>query len=175
MLQFYFLSILLNLLAGLIFIYAVNAGESSGSLPSDPENLSGEDSSDPLAFDDDIGSSSDSSPKEKASSFKSLARPFFGDKNLQLVVGILSVLTALMKLLSPIQFDIAIIGDLVPALAGFAAGAVLLLDWYQERSDVEIPLPEPLQNFYVGGRKYLGIFCIIAAVLHFIFPRVLFL
>ena len=94
---------------------------------------------------------------------------------MQLVVGILSALTGLMKLLSPIQYDVAVVGDLIPALAGLAAGAVLLLDWYQERSEVELPLPEAIQNIYTGGRKYLGIFCIIAAVLHFIFPLVLFL
>jgi hypothetical protein len=80
-----------------------------------------------------------------------------------------------MKLLSPIQYDLVVIGDLVPSLAGIAAGAVLLLDWYQERTEVELNLPEAIQNVYTGGRKYLGIFCILAAFLHFIFPRVLFL
>ena len=78
----------------------------------------------------------------RTAGIKSAAVSFLGDKTLQLVVGILSFLTGLMKLLSPIQYDIAIIGDLVPALAGIAAGAVLLLDWYQERSDSELPLPE---------------------------------
>jgi hypothetical protein len=190
MLQFYFLSILLNLVAGLIFIYVVK-GEGEASLvlsdPDDPfagDGLSSSDSADfnPETDDLDLNLGSEDSvesekPKKSASSggLKALAIPFLGDKTLQLVVGILSALTGLMKLLSPIQYDIAIIGDLVPSLAGLAAGAVLLLDWYQERSDVELSLPENLQNIYEGGRKYLGIFCIIAAVLHFIFPRVLFL
>ena len=80
-----------------------------------------------------------------------------------------------MKLLSPIQYDIPVIGDLIPALSGLAAGAFLLLDWYQENGSVPLVLPEPVQNLYDGGRKYLGVFCGIAAVLHFIFPTVLFL
>lgn len=190
MLQFYFLSILLNLVAGLIFIYVIKdegetslvlsdsddpfaEGSSSTSSDFNPEtddldlNLDGESSSG--------AAGSETSKKSVGGGLGALAAPFLGDKTLQLVVGILSALTGLMKLLSPIQYDIAIIGDLIPSLAGLAAGAVLLLDWYQERSEVELALPESIQGIYEGGRKYLGIFCIIAAVLHFIFPRVLFL
>ena len=181
MLQFYFLSILLNLVAGLIFIYATN-GENQSELA----NQSGEDSfsdsessdSPEVAFDDDLGTTSSAASddaQKPAGGLKSLAIPFLGDKTLQLVVGILVGLTGIMKLLSPIQYDIAIIGDLIPALAGIAASAFLLLDWYQDRSDVAIMLPESIESIYTGGRKYLGIFCVIAAVLHFIFPRVLFL
>ncbi|MBQ8014149.1 MAG: hypothetical protein IJ257_07135 [Treponema sp.] len=187
MLQFYFLSILLNVIAGLIFIYVtVSSGETSLALA---------DSDDPFAESGSAGSVSEKADfnpetddldldgvaglsEKKASknaSLKNLALPFLGDKTLQLVVGILSGLTGLMKLLSPIQYDVAVIGDLIPALAGLAASAVLLLDWYQDRSEVELSLPEAIQSVYTGGRKYLGIFCIIAAVLHFIFPRVLFL
>ena len=159
MLQFYFLSVLLNLLAGLIIIYVVKENsEASPYLP---------DSDDPFA--------ENPSEPSKSSGFKSLASPFLADKTFQLVIGILSALTGLMKLLSPIQYDVPVVGDLVPALAGLVSGFVLLLDWYQERSDVELPLPEVIQNVYTGGRKYLGIFCLISALLHFIFPNVLFL
>ena len=169
MLQFYFLSILLNLLAGLIFIYATNDSNEAKL------DLKNDESGDSFDFSDDSDISETSVEKTeigKTSGFKALVSPFFGDKTFQLVVGILSALTALMKLLSPIQYDVAIVGDLIPSLAG---AAVLLLDWYQEKSDVEITLPESIQGIYEGGRKYLGIFCIIAAVLHFIFPLVLFL
>ena len=187
MLQFYFLSILLNLVAGLIFIYVVKDEGETGLVLSDPDDPFAEGSSSTssdfnpetddldLNLDGESSSASETSKKSTEGGLGALAAPFLGDKTLQLVVGILSALTGLMKLLSPIQYDIAIIGDLIPSLAGLAAGAVLLLDWYQERSEVELALPESIQGIYEGGRKYLGIFCIIAAVLHFIFPRVLFL
>ncbi|WP_296685394.1 hypothetical protein [Treponema sp. UBA3813] len=172
MLQFYFLSILLNIVAGLVFIYAGKGnGEETSLVLSDSDDFNPE--TDDLNFDAEASSSEKKSSKKE--NLKNLAIPFLGDKTLQLVVGILSALTGLMKLLSPIQYDVAVVGDLIPALAGLAAGAVLLLDWYQERSEVELSLPETIQNIYTGGRKYLGIFCIIAAVLHFIFPLVLFL
>lgn len=191
MLQFYFLSILLNLFAGLIFIYVVKDEGETSLVLSDSEDPFADGKNSPasdfnpetdeldLSLDgDSAAEGSDSSKIKKSSSaagLKSLAVPFLGDKTLQLVVGILSALTGLMKFLSPIQYDVPVVGDLIPSLAGLAAGAVLLLDWYQDRSDVAISLPEAVQNIYEGGRKYLGIFCIIAAVLHFIFPRVLFL
>ena len=171
MLQFYFLSILLNLVAGLVFIYAMTddgleAAEELSDTPDADADLNPDGEADAL---------SEKTKPVRTAGIKSAAVSFLGDKTLQLVVGILSFLTGLMKLLSPIQYDIAIIGDLVPALAGIAAGAVLLLDWYQERSDSELPLPDAILTMYTSGRKYLGIFCVIAAVLHFIFPRVLFL
>ncbi|MBQ9207713.1 MAG: hypothetical protein IJ158_13510 [Treponema sp.] len=176
MLQFYFLSILLNLIAGLIFVYSTKNEETSLVL-SDSDDPFAENTAESSNPDDPFAEESGDSPKKSASEggFKALALPFLGDKTLQLVVGILSALTGLMKLLSPIQYDVPVVGDLVPSLAGIAAGAVLLLDWYQERSDIALPLPDSIQTIYTGGRKYLGIFCIIAACLHFIFPRVLFL
>ena len=163
MLQFYFLSILLNLLAGLIFIYASKGNENSTEL------------SDSFSENDDFNLNAEPEISSSTNSLKAVASPFLSDKTLCLVVGILSALTGLMKLLSPIQYDVPVVGDLIPALTGLVSGAVLLLDWYQTRSDVELPLPEAIQNIYTGGRKYMGIFCIIAAVLHFIFPLVLFL
>lgn len=172
MLQFYFLSILLNLLAGLIFIYA-RQDEGAGAFGSEYEEAApfGDDAP---SFDDDL-SEKNPAGTGRAAGLASLAAPFLGDKTFRLVVGILSSLTGLMKLLSPIQYDIPVIGDLIPALSGLAAGAFLLLDWYQENGSVPLVLPEPVQNLYDGGRKYLGVFCGIAAVLHFIFPTVLFL
>ena len=169
MLQFYFLSILLNVLAGLIFIYAGN-NDSTDLSPSAPDefDLGGDDSS-PKA-DDAAASAAAASAK-----FKVLALSALSDKTFQLVLGILAGLTALMKLLSPIQYDIAIIGDLVPALAGIASSACLLLGWYQDGSDMELNLPPFINTALSDGKKYIGIFCIIAGVLQFIFPRVLFL
>ncbi|MCR4821961.1 MAG: hypothetical protein K5873_03700 [Treponema sp.] len=186
MLQFYFLSIFLNILAGLIFIYAAKDGGETSMLLSDSDDPFSAEVGEPSSQDftpetDEIDFNEDSSQKDKKKSahkslsFKELAAPFLADKTLQLVVGILSGLTGLMKLLSPIQYDIAVIGDFIPALACLASSAVLLLDWYQERSEIELTLPELVQNIYKGGRKYMGIFCIISACLHFIFPRVLFL
>lgn len=93
----------------------------------------------------------------------------------RLVVAILSGLVGILKLLSTIQNDVPVIGDLIPALAGLAACFALLVEYYIQKSTTEVKLPSVLNTVFISGRKYLGIFCIIAGVLHFIFPRVLFL
>ena len=180
MIQFYFLSVLLNLLSGLIFIYVLKGEGETNIVLSDSDDPFKQDDTSAATDDFDFNPDGANASTENTSSnsgdgLRSLAAPFLSDKTFQLVIGILSVLTGLMKLLSPIEYDVPIVGDLVPSLAGLISGAFLLLDWYQDHSGIELPLPEAIQNFYTGGRKYLGIFCVIAASLHFIFPRVLFL
>lgn len=167
MLQFYFLSVLLNIVSGLIFLYpAKNFDDALSSGNPDDDIFSD------LSDSDDVNSASDSSKAKKS---KILEIPFLEDSSFRLVLGILMVLTGLMKLLSPIQYDVPVVGDLIPALAGLAGGFSILLEWYRNKSTVGVNLPGVIDKIFVEGRKYLGIFCIAAGVLHFIFPRVLFL
>ena len=114
MLQFYFLSILLNLTAGLIFVY-VSKNDSTSLALSEPDDFGLNPDSDDFS---DTENSAPKSEKSSATGLGALAAPFLGDKTLQLVVGILSVLTGIMKLLSPIQFDVPLVGDLLPSLGG---------------------------------------------------------
>lgn len=170
MLQFYFLSVLLNIMTGLVFLYGSKEDSS----------VSSSDFSDDIFADDDDSSDEKSaglsgSKADGGQKTASLEIPFLEDSSFRLVLGILMVLTGLMKLLSPIQYDIPVVGDLIPALAGIAGGISVLLEWYKNKSALSIALPEVLEKLFVDGRKYLGIFCIAAGVLHFIFPRVLFL
>lgn len=156
MLQFYFLSILLNVLAGLVLVYA-----SDFTKQSEADAVSSEEG--------------EVEAEESSSSSHFLKGAFFDDMTFRLVLGILSVVGGLMKILSPIQLDIPVIGDLVPAVAGLAAGAALLLEFYAVRNSLETTFPLFVQKVFFEGRKYIGVFCIIAGLMHFIFPRVLFL
>lgn len=169
MLQFYFLSVLLNIITGLVFLYgskedSLDSVSSSGFSDNDNGSDSDENSSEKNEIKDENGKKS-----------KNLEIPFLEDSSFRLVLGILMVLTGLMKLLSPIQYDVPVVGDLIPSLAGIAGGISILLEWYKNKSTLALSLPEVLEKLFVDGRKYLGIFCIAAGVLHFIFPRVLFL
>ncbi|MBO5137322.1 MAG: hypothetical protein J6B81_02340 [Spirochaetaceae bacterium] len=145
MLQFYFLSVLLNLVVGLILFCSTNK---SGELVS----------ADEVAQD---------------STTQGLQR-LLDSRNTHLVLGVLSVLIGLMKLLSVVQNDVPIIGDLLPALAGLCGGFCILIDYYMSNSTVEYTPTGLIQVIY-DSRKIIGLFCIVVAVLHFIFPKVLFL
>ncbi len=153
-------------MTGLVFLY--------GSKEDSSSSVSSSGFSDDVFADDD-GSSDEKNAGRNGSKAANLEIPFLEDSSFRLVLGILMILTGLMKLLSPIQYDIPVVGDLIPALAGIAGGISVLLEWYKNKSALSIALPEVLEKLFVDGRKYLGIFCIAAGVLHFIFPRVLFL
>ncbi len=167
MLQFYFLSVLMNIMAGLILVYATNFFEEE----TPASNLNSENSSEEEFSSDDFVDTGLSSGE---SSF-STKGTFFDDLTFRLVVAVLSGLVGLMKLLSTVQNDIPVIGDLIPAFAGFSACAALLLEYYAKKSVTAPVFPSFAETLFVDGRKYIGVFCILAGVLHFIFPRVLFL
>ena len=142
MLQFYFLSVLMNALAGYILFF----GDSS-------------DSAGTLDF-----------------------RCGFSVKNetYRFVVGILSAFTGLFKLLSSIQGDLPLIGDIVPATAGFLCGFILIFEYYKNRSAGEDFAEEPEQDgkpngFLIANKKLIGAAAMISSVLHFLFPTVLLL
>jgi hypothetical protein len=138
MVQLYFLSIILNGLAGLL-----------------------------LVFGDTI--ESDSTAKG--------IRAFFSSGGFRLVLGILAGITGILKLLSPINNRIPILGDLLPALAGIAAGFILIFGFYREnsvKSDNAGNL-DRVGDMFLHYKKIAGIALLAVAALHFLFPTALFL
>ena len=144
MAQFYFLSVLLNILAGLILIFGKNLAE-------------------PLAEGEDDG--------ESAITIGSFT---LDNSGFRLIVGILCVFVALMKILSVFKGDVPVVGDLLPVLAGLISGASILLEYYIASSEDE-PLSETPIAKLLEWRKYIGIGCIAVAILHFVFPQIIFL
>ncbi|MDE7226697.1 MAG: hypothetical protein K2N31_00035 [Treponemataceae bacterium] len=166
MLQFYFLAVLLNVMAGLILVYAADftRGTSLGA------------SADGMADDFGAGDAAIGDPADGDGGDGLFAREsFLNDSLFRLVVGILAVFSGVLLFVSPVQDDAPVAGDLVPALACICGGAALLLEFYANKLSTEIRLPFFLQAVMVTGRRYLGVFCIIAGIVHFIFPRVMFL
>ena len=139
MIQFYFLSIVLNALAG----YILFSGDETGALKfrgdfSDGFTLKGE--------------------------------------TFRFVVGILSVIVGLLKLLSPVEGDVPVAGDLVPAITGFLSGFALIFEYYRGRASLDSSEhSEKIDKLLVSNKKIIGMASIAAAVLHFVFPRVLLL
>ena len=132
MLQFYFLSIVLNALAGYILL----TGDQDGAL-------------------------------EFKSGFS------LKDETFRLVTGILSVIVGLLKLLSPVEGNALVVGDLIPALSGFLCGFILLFEYYRSRSTLAIAeQSEKVDRLLVSNKKIIGVAAIIVAALHFLFPTV---
>ena len=168
MLQFYFLSVLLNLLVGLVLFYGKKE-ESASVFDSSVFNK-----------DQDLSFLDEDYQPEKKDTKQNVLEKLFGkesftsDKLFQLVLGILSVFVAIIKLLSAVK-GVPFFGDLFPALAGILGGAAILLNYCMENASTEIKLPEWLNMILVDWQKYLGIACMVVAVIHFVLPGVLFL
>ena len=98
------------------------------------------------------------------------------DETFRLIVGILAAVTGLLKILSASEGDVPVVGDLVPAVAGLLSGFALIFEYYRSRSYLDnSDHTEKINRVLVGHKKIIGIAALIAAVLHFVFPRVLLL
>jgi hypothetical protein len=131
MIQFYFLSVFLNALAG----YILAGGDEQGEL-----GIKG-------------GFS-------------------LSDETVRLVLGILCVVTGLLKLLSPAEGGLPVLGDLIPALIGILAGFILVLEYYRSHATVESGEADRFYEGFSRNKKLFGFIAVISAVLHFLFPGV---
>ncbi|MDR2068766.1 MAG: hypothetical protein LBP71_02740 [Spirochaetaceae bacterium] len=97
------------------------------------------------------------------------------NETFHLILGILATVTGLLKLLSAVQGDVPVLGDLLPALVGFATGFILLFDYYRSRTTIVSALSERLEGLLSKNKKWIGFLSLAVAGLHFLFPTVLFL
>jgi len=103
---------------------------------------------------------------------------FANNPTFNLALGILSAVTGVLKLLSPTVDKIPIIGDLVPAITGIAAGLILIFGIYRQNVSLASASTNSLDSLagtLLSFRKPLGLGLFTVALLHFLFPQALFL
>jgi hypothetical protein len=96
---------------------------------------------------------------------------------MRLVIGCVSFITGILKILSPAPANLPVVGDLFPALAGLAGGFILAFDFYRNKASesAAIDYMERIASLIGRNRKIMGFVCITAATLHFVFYQILFL
>lgn len=175
MLQFYFLSILLNLLMGLVLVYGTDFYKrTSMEILSDSAKDNFEDGAETERESTDDFSERAEETEGKTSTFAQ-KNAIFDDSTFRLIIGILGFMVSVLKFCSPIQNDAKVVGDLLPALAGLLSSSILLIEFFNEKSSAGLSLPAPVETVICDGRKYIGIFCVLVAILHFVCPKILFL
>jgi len=116
----------------------------------------------------------------------------FSDVRFRIALGVLGLLTGALLVLSPIEGDVPFVGDIVPALTAALSGLVLLLELHPVGMERSGPSPDSsgqsgkdspnrdagserrLRAILVGSGKIIGLFAILAGVVHFLFPLELF-
>ncbi|MDR1144165.1 MAG: hypothetical protein LBK77_08135 [Spirochaetaceae bacterium] len=102
--------------------------------------------------------------------------PFkFNSETLWLIIGVLSCITGVLKILSPVTGNVPVVGDLVPALSSLAGGFILIFEFYRRHSTITSMAADRLGEIIEKNRRMTGFICLGAAALHFIFSSVLFL
>lgn len=171
MVQFYFLSIVINVLVGLILLYGTDFTTTAKISIREEKSAS-------------KVRSTIRGKKNEEEEVKELPLPkhnplkgieCIDNKTFRLVVGILCAFVGIMKLLTVFKNDVPFIGDLLPALCGFSGAASLLIEYYLLTTTEETELPVWMHKVFVANRKYVGIACLAASVLHFVFPQVVLL
>jgi hypothetical protein len=102
----------------------------------------------------------------------------FSNPTSHLVLGILSAVVGVLKLLSPTLETTFFFGDIFPAVGGIAAGYLLIFGIYRQDSFSTSPPQGSLDKFGVNllrFRKFIGLGLIAVAVLHFLFAKIIFL
>lgn len=157
MMQIYFLSIVINILAGLVLLKTKSAS-----------------SSNPLSEDSLI---EDNTKKNKIinkiNTFL-LDNELFNNKAFILVIGILSLLIGVIKFFVVANNGLLILGDFLPAIFGIAGGFAILLNYYLSTASQNNKMPKFIQLIFIDNIYFVGITCLLIAILHFIMPGVLF-
>jgi len=100
----------------------------------------------------------------------SISNPTFN-----LVLGILSAVTGILKLLSPLRNGLFILGDLLPAAAGIVSGLILIFGINRQSADSKTGELDHLGTNLLVFRRPIALGLMITAVVHFIFGELIFL
>ncbi|MDR1419179.1 MAG: hypothetical protein LBI86_02275 [Treponema sp.] len=112
---------------------------------------------------------------EGESSLEERLRLPVNNETFRLVLGVLAMVTGLLKLLSSVHGDIPVVGDLLPALLGLVTGFILIFSYYDEHASSGTGAFRNFGLAVLRGKKWIGLAAMAAAVLHFLFPQALLL
>jgi hypothetical protein len=125
------------------------------------------------------GNEGEGAPEDSAADYIEKSIRFsLNTPTFHLVLGILCVVTGVLKLLSPTMDGILILGDLIPSAAGVIAGILLIFGIYRQDISAAPENPGALDRFGISLLKFrraIGFGLMVVACLHFLFPKALFL
>lgn len=98
---------------------------------------------------------------------------YLTNKIFRVSLGGVAVCVGVIQLFSANKFFF--IHDLIPSLCGIAGGFSLLVEYYIYKSTVELKADSFVSKIFVEKKQLIGYVCLAGALLHFLFPKALFL
>jgi hypothetical protein len=92
----------------------------------------------------------------------------------RLILGGAAFVVGFLKFIFVFPGDLAIVGDLAPALAGICAGLTLLAEQLGRREEVSSAIVT-LNKLLVGNAQWIGLVTLLVAAVHLVVPNVVFL
>ncbi|MCL2293684.1 MAG: hypothetical protein FWC36_02300 [Spirochaetes bacterium] len=92
-----------------------------------------------------------------------------------MIFAIIAAIAGIFKIISVLEGNIPIIGDLLPALASFTLAIHFFCKYLLEKKGMLEGTLGTIDLFIENYKTLIGIACIIIAILHFLFPSALFL
>lgn len=161
MFQFYFLSIVLNLIGAFYFIKEKGV---KAKLSLVEEKCEKKDKAAP-GVEKEV--KADSEARNAAQNeFFALAFSLLEAKKIKIAFSFSLATVALIKLIFPVR-GIFLLGDFFISLSSFAASVSLFLLSYENLRSLSHPF---IRLIFYNKRRTVGFLCLAAAVLHFLFP-----
>jgi uncharacterized YccA/Bax inhibitor family protein len=105
------------------------------------------------------------------------SKDLFKKSSFRLILGVVTAVVGFLKILSvaPLQGNYPVIGDIVPAIGGLAAGWALIYEFYRMRATISSPSMEKMSAFITTHQKIIAGVAVATAILHLLIPEALFL
>lgn len=107
-------------------------------------------------------------------SFSTFVKEQCGKSDRILLFGVTAVGVGVFKLLSPVYGDVPVFGDFLPAIGNLGGGGILLLENLEGTQNKDIPLIRFLHALLLDRKNWWGYGCLIAGILHFFLPTMIF-
>lgn len=162
MFQIYFLSVLVTIIMGYLFVF-VKTDVNFDMLASCED------------FENDNVTQTDEKLIEDNSCKKGAI--FKNYQNFYLVLALCALIVGVLQLFVPAfaSKKIIIFGDLLPAASALVGSFCLLLDYYLAHTSVALNLSDNFVSIFIKSRKYIGVLILICGILHFFFPTLVLL
>ncbi|MFQ3619414.1 MAG: hypothetical protein SNJ78_00580 [Spirochaetales bacterium] len=103
-----------------------------------------------------------------------LVQDLWDSKERVLPFAIVSIGIGFFKLLSPVYGDLPFLGDLFPALGNLAGGGIIWLEKGKSWANLDTPIKRFIKFVLLDHKDIWSYGCIIAAIIHFFLPGMLF-